>query len=303
MSKDFNCRLCGNRSYRIVLDAISTPFEETFALYRCVKCNFVTTHPVPGEEELKKYYKDCYWRAQPPQAGGSSLENRFHRLRMRGSSGFIRSHIEPPGRILDWGAGDGSWVRLLRGMGYHAVGIDRYAGEPGEEFLTEGEIETADLPDNGFDAITCFHVLEHLPRPLQSFQAALKKLKPGGYMIIEVPNAGSLGFRIFGRRWQPLQVPTHLNHFDFETLRRMARDNRMKTLNTAYFSLRASPAALVLSLFPGLSPRRFRERYHRGPGLARKLIYAALQLLALPFGLMAALLKKGSIIRITLQKT
>ena len=79
-------------------------------------------------------------------------------------------------------------------------------------------------------------------------------------MVIEVPNIDSLGFRFFRNKWQPLEIPTHLNHFGPKTLSKVIlSDEKSQIIRKRYFSLRASPAALVLSIFPRLNPRRVRE--------------------------------------------
>jgi len=71
-----------------------------------------------------------------------------------------------------------------------------------------------------FDVVTAFHVLEHVPDPVAMIQRMLGWLAPDGLLIVEVPNAGGLGARIFGKAWSGLELPRHLSHFSPETLTR-----------------------------------------------------------------------------------
>jgi predicted SAM-dependent methyltransferase len=58
-----------------------------------------------------------------------------------------------------------------------------------------------------------FHVLEHLPNPRFALEYAKGLLRPGGMLIIQVPNVSSLQARVFGRRWYGLDVPRHVINY------------------------------------------------------------------------------------------
>src|SRR3546814_6395605 len=64
-------------------------------------------------------------------------------------------------------------------------------------------------------------VLEHLHQPLDVLQKLRSWVRPDGWLVLSVPDAGGLEFRLFGDRWYALQLPTHLHHFSPETLTRM----------------------------------------------------------------------------------
>src|SRR3546814_6900979 len=64
-------------------------------------------------------------------------------------------------------------------------------------------------------------VLEHLRRPLDVLQKLRSWVRPDGWLVLSVPDAGGLEFRVFGDRWYAFQLPTHLHHFSPETLTRM----------------------------------------------------------------------------------
>src|SRR3546814_15069628 len=61
-------------------------------------------------------------------------------------------------------------------------------------------------------------VLEHLHQPLDVLQKLRSWVRPDGWLVLSVPDAGGLEFRLFGDRWYALQLPTHLHHIPPETL-------------------------------------------------------------------------------------
>jgi len=70
-----------------------------------------------------------------------------------------------------------------------------------------------------FDCVTMWHSFEHMPDPLATVSAISGLLKPGGKLIVAVPDAGGLQATIFRHRWFHLDVPRHLHHFGAESLR------------------------------------------------------------------------------------
>ena len=295
------CRLCGSKKFIFLVNDIETLIGEKYSLKQCLSCTFVTIYPLPDPETLSRYYTSEYW--QDSQHEHFGIGHKFFSFRMQPALRDLKRILPNGKRLLDWGTGDGSWLKVVRRAGYEGWGIDQYQTNPNNEFIRSGDIESVDFPDEHFDALTCFHVIEHLHDPISNFNAAMRKLKPGGIMIIELPNIDSLGFRIFRKKWQPLELPTHINHFSPKTLAKVIKINgRAKIIKQRYFSLRASPAALVLSIFPNLSPKYVRK-FHRGRyPLSLKFIYFILQVLICPVSMSIAALNRGSIMCFTIIK-
>jgi len=272
-----------------------------YALRQCRDCSFVTLYPLASEEILRHCYDAGYW--QQPVESPFNLVSLFLSLRMRGILAELRRFLPEKARVLDWGAGDGSWLRLVRKAGFEAWGFDRYAASPYDRYVSNATIETVDFPEEYFDAITCFHVLEHLHNPVEDLRKALKILKPAGLIIAEVPNVDSWGFKLFKRRWQPLQIPSHLNYFNPETLVRVFKvAGGAEVVKLSYFSHRASPAALALSLLPSLDPRSVRQRTKGCYPFLYRVLYLIVQIIFYPAAILAGAAGKGSIIRIYIRK-
>ncbi len=82
-----------------------------------------------------------------------------------------------------------------------------------------GTLPHPDVPPESFDAVTMWNALEHVHQPRETVQAANRALRPGGILVVGVPNIASWAFEQFRERWYPLKVPRHLTHFTPNTLR------------------------------------------------------------------------------------
>lgn len=215
----------------------------------------------------------------------------------------IKKSVPPKGRILDWGTGDGSLLALIDRAGYESYGIDAYSLNSNQKNLYKCDILDAPFKDEFFDAITCFHVLEHIEKPVPALEKAMRLLKPKGTLVVEVPNIDSFAFQIFRENWYPLDIPVHLNHFSLEVLQRLIDiANKNRIIKVDYFSHKQSPSAVLLSIFPYISPPRVRARYSGRFPLPLMLLYLFLQMVVYPFPIVEALVQRGEVIRIYVQK-
>ena len=69
-----------------------------------------------------------------------------------------------------------------------------------------------------FDAVTFWHVLEHLENPGEALVAAGRLLKSNGWLVVAVPDYASLQAKLFGKYWFHLDLPRHLHHFESDWL-------------------------------------------------------------------------------------
>jgi SAM-dependent methyltransferase len=81
------------------------------------------------------------------------------------------------------------------------------------------------FPPGSFDAVFAWMVVEHLVDPRAVLRRIAGALRPGGYFVFSVPNAGSWEFTVFRSHWYGLDVPRHLWHFSPRTLRRLLAES------------------------------------------------------------------------------
>jgi SAM-dependent methyltransferase len=132
------------------------------------------------------------------------------------------------GSILDIGCSSGSFLRTLKGHGWNLYGIEMSAAvadqarasTAAEVFV--GDVLDAPFADNKFDAVSGFHVLEHMHDPCRVMAKAFSWLRPGGIFTLTLPNIDSLEAQIFGRYWFGIDAPRHLWHFSPRALSAMA---------------------------------------------------------------------------------
>ncbi|MGB5747171.1 MAG: class I SAM-dependent methyltransferase [Desulfobacterales bacterium] len=297
-----NCRICDSNLTACILSDLKTKLGEVYCLTQCQICSFVSTTPAPSADRLAQYYDQDYW--QRDNSKTAKLLNLFYLLRMSGIILNLKKLVPSKARILDWGAGDGAFQRLLERKGFDSYGIDSYSSGSDNKKIIRASIEEASFPEGFFDAITCFHVLEHIHQPVASVEKALHLLKPGGIFIVEVPNIASLGFKIFKKRWYPLDIPVHLNHFNPAVMQKLfEKVGNLNIIKTAHFSNRHSPSSLLLSLIPSFSPPRLRNRFSGRFPFLLMILYLFLQIISTPFSILGAMFRRGEIVRMYVRKS
>ena len=124
------------------------------------------------------------------------------------------------GRVLDIGCGFGELPVLLQREGFAACGIDESPSVikalrgrfPGVDWIC-GSVADFVGTLGQFDAVTLFHVVEHIPDLVPAMLSFKSLVRPGGIMVIEVPNVGGLAARLKGRDWH-YYLNHHVNYFD-----------------------------------------------------------------------------------------
>jgi len=157
-------------------------------------------------ERWKSLLYERYESTQAPAPRGSTLRLADYPYFVR----LIREHVpaDRSQRIVDLGCGHGALVHCLRALGYQQVsGVDvsseqvAAARRLGIDGITEGELLSFLAPQReAFDVIFLLDVLEHFGKGevIEILQAVLAALRPGGRLILHVPNgAGLLGGRVF----------------------------------------------------------------------------------------------------------
>jgi SAM-dependent methyltransferase len=171
------------------------------------------TNPRPDPASIAQFYFDDYSAPQKHhQPKSISLQSRSQY-----SNHFVPWHGQ--GRLLDFGCGDGAFLKKMHRRGWRVAGLDasgrvtqRLRDELGLPAFT-GTLPHPDLEPESFDVITMWNSLERVHEPMPALREVRSLLASGGKVIITVPNIDSLAFRWFGRHWSGLELPRHLTHF------------------------------------------------------------------------------------------
>lgn len=164
-----------------------------------------------------------YYDAAVTAAGEQSQKKRWSRPMK-----LLQRHKQG-GSLLDLGCSSGGFLASVDSHAWNLYGIEMSAAvaarartRTGADVFV-GDILEAGYKPESFDAITCFHLLEHVYDPRQVLANVCEWLKPGGVFILYLPNIQSAGARVFGSYWFALELPRHLYHFSPDTLRKFAK--------------------------------------------------------------------------------
>ena len=284
-----------------------------FYVVECSGCHLIRLYPWPDATELQTFYPKNYWFSTDGDTAGR-LEEVYRRFVLRDHVSFVTGALRdlPNGvSVLDVGCGGGLFPRMLSEKGYRAYGLD-YSPQAARVAWTRNGVPTvcsdlaaAPFAGQSFAAVTMFHVLEHLYDPASYLQAAHQLLRPNGRLIVQVPNAGSWQFLLFGESWNGLDIPRHLVDFRARDLDSLLEDCGFTIERHKHFSLRDNPAGLATTIAPRLDPMARRIRAIPETGnvrLMKDLVYLALVVAAVPITALEAACRAGSTIMVEARK-
>lgn len=251
-----NCPVCGAPAIRPVLSARDhTVSGDTFSVWECDECTLRFTQDAPDENTIAPYYKSENYISHTNTSKGliNRLYQRVRKKTLRQKRKLVeRITKRNSGSLLDMGSGTGAFVHEMTDAGWNVTGLEPDEGARNiadESFNVKLKDINAffNLPDESFDAITMWHVLEHV-HDLQGYISRLKKLlKPGGAIFIAVPNYTSADAVIYKEHWAAYDVPRHLYHFSPGSVKRLVekhglvlRDYRPMWYDSFYISMLSS---------------------------------------------------------------
>jgi SAM-dependent methyltransferase len=244
-----NCWICEGD---VVPSALFSP--EPFV--ECRSCRFAF-RPELAEATLKEVYSEgAYEEVRGEQyLREQAARRRDARVRLQYLRPWARS-----GRLLDVGAAGGAFVAEAMASGFEASGIEpvpsfaRAARDSGLD-VREGSIQDVPLAERSLDAITLWHVLEHLPRPLAQVLRLAEALNSGGVLAVEVPNAGSAVALRMRASWPSLEPDVHVNQFTPDSLRSL-----LERAGLALCDLRTTTITPYLPVRARFAPRHLAGR-------------------------------------------
>jgi 2-polyprenyl-3-methyl-5-hydroxy-6-metoxy-1,4-benzoquinol methylase len=286
-----------------------------YSIVECAQCGLGMLFPTPTNGELKSFYPEDYYGNEGSKFSGL-IEPLVRMVGIR-RAWFVARQIRRQGRVLDVGCGRGITLGALADSGFEThgfevssqavQGIDRRV-----QTRIATSLEAAQYPDQFFDGIIIWHVLEHVLNPSAVLREARRILKPGGTIIVAVPNFSSLQARWSGPAWFHLDPPRHLFHFPLAALERLLTDSGFECQSSHHFSLRQNPFGWVqsaLNKLPWLPRNSLYAMLHSHGGqyrsrlsmLMRIQLWMWFWILSLPamlLSILAALFRSGATIHV-----
>jgi SAM-dependent methyltransferase len=230
---------CGHPGAQLetLFDAADPATGDVFGIVQCRLCDLAQTSPAPSEEDLDGYYPKGYHSTTKRYRGGMDrVLSLVHRSRIRS----IERLLGGCGSVIDIGCGPGVLINQMRARGWKVRGTERStsaAQQARDVFhLDVSAVDVGELVAAGttYDAVVLWHVAEHLRAPQATLRRIASLLRPGGVLLVAVPNFASPEAR-FGRAgWFHLDVPRHLVHFTPSTLTAMLVGERFRPVKVSH---------------------------------------------------------------------
>ena len=215
-----SCPACGSNKaipYLEVKDHFLT--GEVFQLLKCSDCELIYTTPRPDKDKIGNYYKSEDYVSHSSTKKGivNSIYNVVRNYTLNQKVKLVQSLVEGK-ELLDVGAGTGHFLKRAQDNGFSVLGLepDPDARNVGKDQL---QVELKDLSElyslskKNYDALTMWHVLEHVYDLKSDTEQFISLIKSGGVFIIAVPNYTSYDAEYYKEFWAAYDVPRHLYHF------------------------------------------------------------------------------------------
>ena len=225
LTQSRSCPSCGGTEHRVLF------VKNGFPHVQCETCEIVYVTPILREEALSEFYEEeSSWTEVLFSAEQVDLDQKKFQYGLDLIQGY-----GPLGELLDVGCGPGFFLEAARERGWQVAGMEM--NERCVERLQELNIpvhteplEEAVLPEAVFDCVTMWEVLEHLREPGTALAQIRRLLRPGGVLLICVPNFGSLVNRILHEKAGTFAGYSHINFFEAATLKQMQEEAGFEVL-------------------------------------------------------------------------
>ncbi len=217
-----NCPICNHTNPQIALESQDFSLtQECFSILHCSKCNLRFTSPIPSQNEIGKYYKFTAYISHTDVKEGW-MNRLYHYVRTKTlaqKTKWVQSLFTGhKGHLLDIGAGTGAFVHAMQQKDWRVTGLEPDASTRDKAFENykihlQSTDTIFDLPENEFEVITMWHVLEHVHALKPYLNQCFKSLKHNGRLIIAVPNYTSFDAQFYKKYWAAYDLPRHLYHF------------------------------------------------------------------------------------------
>lgn len=305
------CTVCGGLDSTAVFAVEGIPQP----IVVCRGCGLGFYSPMLDSAQIRAAYPPLYYGYEETKFRG--IVELLVRLVARRHMDFLSHGLPPGARVLDVGCGRGVLLGPLADRGFEVHGIELSADairgvDPRADIRIAPRLGDARFEDDFFDQVIIWHVLEHIEDPAHTIAECRRILRPGGRLIVAVPNFSSLQARWSGPSWFHLDAPRHLYHFPLAALTRLLRDHGFEVRSEHHFSLRQNPFGWIqsaLNRFTRLPTNGLYELMHESGSDAlppfdlstRIMLWGALVLtapLAIAISIVTALRKTGATVHV-----
>jgi GT2 family glycosyltransferase/2-polyprenyl-3-methyl-5-hydroxy-6-metoxy-1,4-benzoquinol methylase len=271
--------------------------EEKYNYVKCKRCGLVFLNPMPTREELDRIYTNIYDHYEEES---NTFLNKIANLFSKPRTQYVEETRKSPGRILDIGCGTGLFLSKMKEKRWDIYGIEatkwaaeRSAVRTGREKIFTKELHKICFPNNYFDVITLWHVLEHIKDVNMLIKEINRVLGEGGSLFIEVPNLNSVSLGLFQHNYSFLSVPEHILYWSESSLKNFLQNSGFSVKKVSYpFMIPLTFSRSLSNYFSNLLNFSF----------ATRIVFFLSLPLSIVITLIACRLGKGEILRVHARK-
>ena len=251
MNETSYCRYCKSETLNFFSETQDYHYNNDgkWKTYRCSTCKHIFELPVMNDSDLSKFYPTDYYSFKIEQSNYESNNifrspfltiqkhflkhfKKYEHLNVSGNFflAYLYKILKPKpffyrdpefvenGKILDYGCGAGHYVSFLKYLGWNSEGIE-ISKQAAENAIQNnlnvrcGSIEQLEGYTNYYDVIYSCHALEHVSKIDELFKKMYESLKPGGYLVFDVPNGNASAIDIYKDFYFYFGLPVHINLF------------------------------------------------------------------------------------------
>src|SRR5690606_14799402 len=227
-------------------DRVRDRRDRLWDILRCRRCRFGWTEPPLPESEIADHYPPTYLgdtQRMIEEFKSGKLQRSRSWSKEEEKASLVEQYIKQ-GRILDVGCAEGKFLWALdenrwerHGIEFSTNVVTLVLSEIGGLHLIAGDLYANQHLEHSFDAITFWHVLEHLPDPRRVLRRVRHLLKEDGWLFISLPNLDSWQASWLRQYWYAFDdVPRHLYHFSSEALRTLLKETGFSVEDEIFFS-------------------------------------------------------------------
>ncbi|MBW8242611.1 class I SAM-dependent methyltransferase [Muricauda oceani] len=205
---------------------------EPFELYLDEQLDMLVTKPQP--HNLAPYYEseDYISHTDSKSSFTDRLYHRVKGINLKNKVQIIENQKNNTKNLLDLGAGTGDFLIAAQNSGFQVSGVEpsskarKLAEQKGIQLSSSLE----DVSGQKFQAITLWHVLEHLPNLDDQIKTLVNLLEENGILVIAVPNFKSYDAKHYKTHWAAYDVPRHLWHFSKKSISKLFEPHQMEVV-------------------------------------------------------------------------
>lgn len=214
--------------------------QEDFEIYECNDCKLLFTTPCPTPSEIGKYYKSSDYLSHNEELRGivPFIYKKVKKINIKNKFNIVRKYCANKSciNLLDIGCGMGDFLHYAKEHNCNVTGIepDSDARTLAEKKLNTKILQSEDLqniPNESFDVITMWHVLEHVADLKTEIYHLQRLLKKDSTLILALPNYKSYDAHYYKDKWAAYDVPRHLNHFSKTSINNIFEKSNLHLLD------------------------------------------------------------------------